>query len=99
PLPISQHFPYTTLFRSQFEQKSLGLTTDTKEQPQVEKSTLEPGDEIILTSIHQKGSVIERLKDDEYVVQVGIMKVTVKRDELTRDRKSTRLNSSHVSIS
>lgn len=70
--------------KKQLEQQSLGLTTEKKEQPQTEKSILEPGDEIILTSVNQKGSVIERLKDDEYVVQVGIMKVTVKRDELTR---------------
>lgn len=68
--------------KKQLEDTSLGLTTTKKEPSQEETSTLKPGDEIILRSVNQKGSVIERLKGDEYVVQVGIMKVTVNRSDL-----------------
>lgn len=46
------------------------------------KQQLQPGDEIKLLSVNQNGTVLERLSDNEYYVQVGIMKVKVKRDEL-----------------
>lgn len=68
--------------KKQLEKSSLGLSTVKKKEPKKEDSLLQPGDDIILLSVNQKGSVIERLKDNEYVVQVGIMKVTVKRSDL-----------------
>src|SRR5699024_11854689 len=75
--------------KKQLEDTSLGLTTAKKEQPAQETSILHPGDEIILRSVNQKGSVIERVKDDEYVVQVGIMKVTVNRSDLKQVEEPT----------
>ncbi|MFA1820621.1 endonuclease MutS2 [Virgibacillus oceani] len=47
-----------------------------------EKKELHPGDEIKLLTINQKGTVLEKVTDKEYLVQVGIMKVKVKRSDL-----------------
>ncbi|ALX48248.1 endonuclease MutS2 [Lentibacillus amyloliquefaciens] len=43
---------------------------------------LQPGDEIKLLSANQRGTVLEKSGEKEYLVQVGIMKVKVKRDEI-----------------
>jgi DNA mismatch repair protein MutS2 len=54
----------------------------TKEVKSSKKKELQPGDEIKLLTINQKGAVLEKVSRDEYMVQVGIMKVKVKRDDL-----------------
>jgi len=46
------------------------------------KQTLQPGDEVKLLTVNQNGEVLEKISDREYFVQVGIMKVKVKRDDL-----------------
>ncbi len=46
------------------------------------KQSLQAGDEIKLLSVNQQGTVLEKVTDNEYLVQVGIMKVKVKRNEL-----------------
>lgn len=43
---------------------------------------LHPGDEINLLTINQKGSVLEKIDSKNYLVQIGIMKVKVKRNDL-----------------
>ncbi|MFB4166658.1 endonuclease MutS2 [Virgibacillus sp. JSM 102003] len=53
----------------------------TKEQTAA-KQGLQAGDEIKLLSVNQQGTVLEKVTDNEYLVQVGIMKVKVKRNEL-----------------
>ncbi|GGA86245.1 endonuclease MutS2 [Ornithinibacillus halotolerans] len=60
------------------------LTNKDKNKPDVKPSTeeLSPGDEIKLLTINQNGSVLEKVNDNEYLVQVGIMKVKVKRSDL-----------------
>lgn len=68
--------------KKQLEQSSLGLTTPKEEQSTRESPPLQPGDDIILRSANQKGSVLERIKDNEYLIQVGIMKVTVNRKDI-----------------
>ena len=45
---------------------------------------LKPGDEVKLISMNQKGEILDKLSDVEYLVQVGIMKVKVKRNELEK---------------
>ncbi|WP_337019940.1 endonuclease MutS2 [Oceanobacillus massiliensis] len=47
-----------------------------------EKQNLKPGDEIKLLTVNQKGEVLEKVSDNEYMIQVGIMKVKVKRSDL-----------------
>ncbi|MBU5265637.1 endonuclease MutS2 [Virgibacillus proomii] len=43
---------------------------------------LHPGDEVKLLTANQQGSVLEKINDKEYLVQVGIMKVKVNRKDL-----------------
>ncbi|MCG1027857.1 endonuclease MutS2 [Virgibacillus halodenitrificans] len=43
---------------------------------------LRNGDEIKLLTINQKGTVVEKINDKEYLVQVGIMKVKANRKDL-----------------
>ncbi|MEC5421994.1 endonuclease MutS2 [Virgibacillus sp. C22-A2] len=48
----------------------------------VSDNDLQPGDEIKLLTVNQKGEVLERIAKNEYLIQVGIMKVKVKRKDL-----------------
>lgn len=52
-----------------------------------EQSELKPGDEIKLLTVNQLGEVVEKVNDREYMVQVGIMKVKVKRSDLELVKK------------
>lgn len=52
------------------------------ETRRTEQRELHPGDEIILTTVNQKGEVLKKVSDNEYIVQVGIMKVKVERKNL-----------------
>ncbi|MFD1039572.1 endonuclease MutS2 [Virgibacillus byunsanensis] len=67
-------------------------------QPREDKSSsepeteLHPGDEIKLLSVNQKGSILEKVTDHEYLVQVGIMKVKVKRSDLQLVSKQRQIN-------
>lgn len=54
----------------------------TAKRPSKSDSELQPGDEINLLTINQKGSILEKIDKNEYLVQVGIMKVKVKRGDL-----------------
>lgn len=47
-----------------------------------EKKELRPGDDIKLLTVNQQGTVIEKVSEKEYLVQVGIMKAKVKREDL-----------------
>src|SRR5690625_6711302 len=83
--PNSTLFPYTTLFRSQCK--------DFITQGKVE-------DEIIVFDNHQR--LIDSVDDSKLLLKYPLtmmgqtIEVTV---EYSKDRKSTRLNSSHVAIS
>ncbi|WP_077603213.1 endonuclease MutS2 [Oceanobacillus sojae] len=52
-----------------------------------EDSELKPGDEIKLLTVNQLGEVVDKVNDKEYMVQVGIMKVKVKRSDLELVKK------------
>lgn len=77
-------------------------------QPQLSKKKNKPkqqasgtddlmaGDEIILLSVNQKGEVLEKISDKEYLVQVGIMKVKVKRSDLQAAGKPKKPKASPV---
>ncbi len=45
---------------------------------------LEPGDRVRILSFNQKGEILEKLNEEEYVVQAGIMKVTVNKKDLDK---------------
>lgn len=53
----------------------------------IEDRQLQPGDEIKLLTVNQMGEVLEKVNDKEYLIQVGIMKVKVKRKDLELIRK------------
>src|SRR5690554_7579546 len=89
--PRSTLFPYTTLFRSRVGPLLKGLDRILATAPRITRMMKDP----VATSFLQAGSLgggnhfIELVEDDEG--RVGVM--------LHSDRKSTRLNSSHVRIS
>src|SRR5690625_2678632 len=47
-----------------------------------EKKELQSGDEVKVVSLNQKGTILEKISDHEYMVQIGIMKVNIKRNNL-----------------
>lgn len=49
---------------------------------ETDEHTLAPGDEIKLLTVNQQGVVLEKVNDNEYLIQVGIMKVKAKRKDL-----------------
>lgn len=60
----------------------LASKQETKKMQPKESKELQPGDEIKLLTVNQKGEVVEKVNENEYLVQVGIMKVKVKRQDL-----------------
>lgn len=48
----------------------------------VRATQIKVGDEVMVTSFGQKGTVLEKVSNDEYLVQIGIMKMKVKRDDM-----------------
>src|SRR5699024_448142 len=55
---------------------------DQEDQTNDQAKELSPGDDIKLLTINQIGTVLEQVKDNEYLVQVGAMRVNVKRTDL-----------------
>ncbi|MCK0471378.1 endonuclease MutS2 [Halalkalibacter sp. APA_J-10(15)] len=53
-----------------------------KKAAQKKKQLIQAGDEVKVLSFGQKGFVVEKVSDDEYQVQMGIMKMKVKADDL-----------------
>ncbi|WP_407269136.1 endonuclease MutS2 [Radiobacillus sp. PE A8.2] len=47
-----------------------------------ESHSLQPGDEVMLLKLNRQGTITEKISEKEFQVQVGIMKVKVKRNEL-----------------
>jgi DNA mismatch repair protein MutS2 len=45
---------------------------------------LEPGDEVKILSLNQKGNLVEKVSDREWYVQVGILKVKIKTDDIEK---------------
>ncbi|WP_284139778.1 endonuclease MutS2 [Virgibacillus sp. LDC-1] len=60
------------------------LGAEKREEPRTVESQgdLHAGDDVTLLAYNQKGTVIEKVSDDEYLIQAGIMKVKVKRKDL-----------------
>src|SRR5699024_12783170 len=90
--PISSRLPYTTLFRSTWDGKMrpCGLMT----YPEV--NILEEGFETAWRQIHTMTKEIRLPKECSNCENKKICRVCA---AMCQDRKSTRLNSSHVSIS
>lgn len=73
-------------------------------KPDVDK--LIPGDEVKVISFDQKGHIVEKISDKEFYVQLGMMKMKVKKDDLlyinrpkaveTKPLSTVRGSSAHV---
>ncbi|WP_153464723.1 endonuclease MutS2 [Sediminibacillus terrae] len=55
--------------------------TTSKEEKQ-EHQELHPGDEVKLLTINQQGTILEKVNDKEFLVQIGIMKMKAKQKDL-----------------
>src|SRR5699024_4704238 len=60
-----------------------------QENVQQENVELEVGDEIKHKTLHQTGEIIEKKNNNEYIIQVGMMKITAKRKDLIFVKKSS----------
>lgn len=49
----------------------------------VRATQIKVGDEVMVNSFGQKGTVLEQITDKEFLVQIGIMKMKVKRDDMS----------------
>ncbi|WP_174613984.1 endonuclease MutS2 [Virgibacillus ihumii] len=81
--------------RKMLDEAKPNLSDKTPKKPKqssASKQHLQPGDEIKLLSVNQNGTVLEKVADNKYYVQVGIMKVKVKRDELKLVSKKSKVS-------
>jgi len=62
----------------QFEKST--VTEKTKSKPK--KQTLKSGDEVKVISLNQKGHLLEKVNDNEWQVQIGILKMKVKESDI-----------------
>ncbi|HLQ73679.1 MAG TPA: endonuclease MutS2 [Bacillota bacterium] len=69
--------------KRQLDQSTVKLTKeDKRQQKTAEETELSVGDDVQVLTINQKGTVVDRVKKNEFVVQVGMMKMTVGRKNL-----------------
>ncbi|MCF6138166.1 endonuclease MutS2 [Pseudalkalibacillus berkeleyi] len=61
--------------------KSKSFKKKTSKQAKVPEN-LKPGEEVKVLTVNQKGHIVDKVGPNEYQVQVGIMKMTVKANEL-----------------
>src|SRR5690606_41262371 len=92
PPPISTLFPYTTLFRSQNWEQAVELSKE--RWAQIKSFTAEEWNETEKSIVELKDKVVQAGSQNQERVAELMSEVK----EL-QDRKSTRLNSSHVKIS
>ncbi|MGE5701539.1 MAG: endonuclease MutS2, partial [Clostridia bacterium] len=61
----------------------LELEKEKVKKPKAVRATLvKVGDEVLVTSFGQKGTVLEKVTDKEFIVQIGIMKMKVKSEDM-----------------
>ncbi|MCH1627323.1 endonuclease MutS2 [Ferdinandcohnia quinoae] len=95
--------------RKRLEDAVPKLTIKSKSQPTRQaKKKLVPGDEVKVISFDQKGHLVEKLGNEEWQVQIGIMKMKVKESDLeyisrpkqveTRPLATVRGKDFHVSL-
>ncbi|MFS0865208.1 endonuclease MutS2 [Fredinandcohnia sp. 179-A 10B2 NHS] len=86
------------------------VLTKTKKKPVLEKAKrkLSPGDEVKVISLNQKGHLVDKVSNNEWQVQIGILKMKVKESDLeyvgspkpveTRPLATVRGKDFHVSL-
>lgn len=73
--------------RKMLEEAKPDLVQKEEKNVQSETKELEVGDEIKHRTLQQPGQIIEKKNAEEYVIQIGAMKITAKRKDLTFIRK------------
>ena len=68
--------------QKQLEDAKPELRTSKPKQKKAQAKTYEPGDEVKVISFNQKGHIVEKVGKNEYQVQLGIMKMNVKENDL-----------------
>jgi DNA mismatch repair protein MutS2 len=70
--------------RKRLENAEPSLTKTKPSSPSNRRKThsFRPGDQVKVISLDQKGHIVEKLDKDEYLVQLGILKMNVKADDL-----------------
>lgn len=65
--------------------------SETEEKVEQVKSNSLPelavGDDVRLTSLNQDGTILEKIKDNEYIVQVGMIRLNAKRKDMKQIRQ------------
>lgn len=56
------------------------------------------GDEVELTHLSQKGIIVEEINEHEYLVQVGIMKINVKANQLKKIKEKKQIENMIVNV-
>ncbi len=68
--------------QKQLEDAKPELRSSKPKPKKAQAKTYEPGDEVKVISFNQKGHIVEKVGKNEYQVQLGIMKMTVKENDL-----------------
>lgn len=89
PQELKEHELVEARKRLQSAVPDLELTRQARPQKTHEK--LEVGDEVFVASFNQKGHIVEVISEKEYQVQIGILKMKLKRDQLEKQKKSKSL--------
>jgi len=74
--------------KKRLEQAAPELTSITNQTSHRKLTRIQPGDEVHVRSLRQKGFVVD-VTDDEATVQLGIMKMKLQRDDLEPVRETT----------
>lgn len=70
--------------RKRLGEAVLELDKETVKKPAkaVRATQIKPGDEVMVDSFNQRGTVLEKTGSKEFLVQIGIMKMKVKQDDM-----------------
>ena len=86
--------------RKMLDDASLNLSTKTPNKTTSLKSEkeIQSGDEVKVITFNQMGTVLEKVKDNEYIVQVGMIRVNVKRNALRVVDKQKQVKEKPIAI-
>lgn len=79
-LELKQQFRDTENKLSQARQQAKPTVRATHKVP----DKLEPGDQVRIVSLNQKGTILEVTNTNDFVVQAGILKITVQKNDLEK---------------
>ncbi|MDC3412588.1 endonuclease MutS2 [Aquibacillus sp. 3ASR75-11] len=69
-------------------QPKLAKSNPNQSKPKGIDQNLQPGDEVMLLTLNQQGTILKKINEKEFQLQVGIMKVKAKREDLSLVKRS-----------